>query len=58
MAKDYALTHKLNFVKNESAGSVPNLYSCIQNRSLSYNHLDKTRSGLWVKKKLVANIPN
>ena len=48
MADDYALTHKLNFVKR--AGNIPNSYA--QNKSPSYNHFDnKSKSGSWEKNK-------
>ena len=45
MADDYALTHALIFWKNKSAGCVPNFNSFVQNRSPSYNHFDKLKSG-------------
>jgi hypothetical protein len=44
MADDYALTHTLIFLKNKSAGCVPNFNSFVQNtkcRFPSYNHFDK-----------------
>jgi hypothetical protein len=44
MADDYALTHKLNCVKNKSAGGVSN-FNYVQNRSHSSNHFDKPKSG-------------
>jgi hypothetical protein len=39
LADDYALTHKLIFLKNKKAGGVPNL-NYVQNRPPSYNHFD------------------
>ena len=45
MVDDYALTHTLIFLKNKSAGCVQNFNSFVQNRSPSYNHFDKLKSG-------------
>jgi hypothetical protein len=45
-----ALMYKLNFKKNESAGSVPNLNSYAQSRSHSYKLVDKPNSGSLGKK--------
>jgi hypothetical protein len=49
VADDYALMHKLIFLKNNSAGGVPNL-NYVQNRPPSYNHVDQLKSGYWEKK--------
>ena len=44
MVDDYALTHKLMFLKNERTGIMPNL-NYVQNRPRSYNHFDQPKSG-------------
>jgi hypothetical protein len=49
MAYAYQLTHALMFLKNKTAGSVPNLIF-FQNRPPSYNHFDQPKSGSWEKK--------
>ena len=49
LADDYALTHKLFFLKNKRAGGVANL-NYVQNTPPSYNHFDQLKSGYWEKK--------
>jgi hypothetical protein len=56
MAYDYALTHRLRFLKKTRAGSFPNL-NYVQNRSLSYNHFDEPKSGSWEKNKNSYRLP-
>jgi hypothetical protein len=48
MADDYAMTDKINYLKNKSAGCVSKL-NYVQNMFPSYNHVDRPKPGSWEK---------